>query len=58
MKKYEYKFVKQEVKLGFVQNKKVEDVEKEWNELGKDGWRFCREGTGVRFKWRNTIGFT
>ena len=47
MKKYEYKFVKQEVKLGFVQNKKVEDVEKEWNELGKDGWRFCREGTGV-----------
>lgn len=47
MKKYEYKFVKQDAKLEFVQNKKIEDAEKEWNILGNEGWQFCKEGTGV-----------
>lgn len=46
MKKFEYKFVKEDVKIGFSQTKKLVDVEKEWNELGKDGWQFCKEGNG------------
>lgn len=45
--RFEYKFVKKELKLGFLINKKVEDAEKEWNELGRDGWKFCKEGDGV-----------
>jgi len=47
IKRFEYKFVKKEQKLGFSINKKVEDAEKEWNELGRDGWKFCKEGDGV-----------
>jgi len=47
MKKYEYKFVKAEVKLGFAQNKKIEETEREWNALGNEGWKFCKEGNGV-----------
>lgn len=44
MKKFEYKFVKNEAKLGFKMEKKIEDAQHEWNELGKDGWQFCKEG--------------
>ena len=47
IKRFEYKFVKKELKLGVLINKKVEDAEKEWNELGRDGWKFCKEGAGV-----------
>lgn len=47
MKKYEYKFVKVGMKLGFDNNKKVEEAEKEWSDLGKQGWKFCKEGSGV-----------
>lgn len=42
MKKYEYKFVKQDAKLGFAQNKKIEDAEKEWNILGNGDGSFAR----------------
>lgn len=47
MKKYEYKFVKEGIKIGFDTNKKIEEAENEWNELGKQGWKFCKEGSGV-----------
>lgn len=47
MKKFEYKFVKQEAKLGFAQQKKIEDAEREWNDLGRQGWKFCQEDNGV-----------
>jgi len=47
MKKYEYKFIKEGVKLGFDASKKIVEAEKEWNELGKQGWKFCKEGSGV-----------
>lgn len=47
MKRYEYKFIKQEAKLGFAQQKKIEEAEKEWNDLGMQGWKFCKEGNGV-----------
>lgn len=55
MKKYEYKFVKQEVKLGFVQEKKIDVVEKEWNKLGQEGWQFCKEGNGCVIFMRELI---
>ena len=38
MKQYEYKFVKSKLKVGFDYDKKVEDMEAEWNELGSQGW--------------------
>lgn len=44
MKKYEYKFVKFDNKLGINYKKKLYEYEKEWNLLGKDGWKFCKEG--------------
>lgn len=47
MKKYEYKFVRKEIKFGFDANKKIEEAENEWNELGNQGWKFCKEGDGV-----------
>lgn len=46
MRRYEYKFAKQDVVLGFSQTQKMEDAEKEWNDLGKEGWKFCKEGSG------------
>ncbi len=46
MKKFEYKFIKEDIKLGFSQAKKIEEAEKEWNKLGKEGWQFCKEGNG------------
>ncbi len=47
MKKYEYKFVKVGMKLGFDYDKKIEEAERVWNELGKQGWKFCKEGNGA-----------
>jgi len=47
MKKYEYKFVKEGVKFGFDTNKKIEEAESQWNGLGEQGWKFCKEGSGV-----------
>ncbi len=44
--KYEYKFVEFESKLGFNYDKKVIELEKQWNELGKQGWKFCKDGNG------------
>ena len=41
MKRYEYKFVKSKLKVGFDYDKKVADMEAEWNELGSQGWKFC-----------------
>ena len=35
VKKYEYKFVKEGIRLGFDNNKKIEEAENEWNELGQ-----------------------
>lgn len=55
MKKYEYKFLEQRSKLGFDQSKKVEAAEKEWNELGAEGWRFCKEGSGVMIFMREIL---
>ncbi len=47
MKKYEYKFVKAEMKLGLDYSKKIKAAEAEWNQLGAEGWQFCKEGNGV-----------
>lgn len=47
MTKYEYKFIKKISKIGFDTDKKIKDSEREWNELGKEGWKFCKEGNGV-----------
>lgn len=46
MKEYEYKFVKFNFELGFNYDKKVIELEEQWNELGKQGWKFCRDGNG------------
>jgi hypothetical protein len=47
MKKYEYKFVKEGFKFAFDFDKRIEEVEHQWNELGKQGWKFCKEVNGV-----------
>jgi hypothetical protein len=47
MKKYEYKFLVSKTKLGFDFEKKCASLEKEWNELGQQGWKFCSWGNGV-----------
>ncbi len=44
MKQYEYKFVKFAIKPGFRYDEKVKQLERLWNELGKQGWRFCKDG--------------
>ena len=41
MKKYEYKMIKGKTKLGFDYDKKVAEMEAEWNQLGLAGWKFC-----------------
>ena len=46
MKKYEYKFIMQKATVGLNFEKKVKDAEEEWNELGLQGWKFCKEGNG------------
>lgn len=35
------------MKLGFDYGKKIAQVEKEWNDLGSEGWQFCYAGTSV-----------
>ena len=47
MKKYEYKFAQFKVPLGLDWNKKVKQLEEEWNKLGQEGWQFCMQGEGV-----------
>ncbi len=47
MKKYEYKFAKTKAKIGFDYEKKIKELEHEWNELGQHGWKFCSWGDGV-----------
>ena len=47
MKKYEYKFAQFKVSLGLDWNKKVKQLEEEWNKLGQEGWQFCMQGEGV-----------
>lgn len=51
MKKYEYKFVKAETKLGpsFGPSidRKLEEEQAIWNKLGQEGRLFCKEGTNV-----------
>jgi len=47
VKKYEYKFVNEKMKLGFDFNKKIEEAEQDWNKLGEQGWKFCSEGNGT-----------
>lgn len=46
MKKYEYKFFTQKSAIGFDFDKKVKNIEEEWNKLGSQGWKFCKEGFG------------
>ena len=41
MKTYEYKFVETKTKLGLDFSKKVSDMERQWNEWGLEGWKFC-----------------
>ena len=41
MKKYEYKMINGKTKLGFDYDKKVAEMEAEWNQLGLAGWKFC-----------------
>ncbi len=47
MEKYEYKFVYEKMRLAFDLDKKIDEVEQEWNELGQQGWRYCKECNGV-----------
>ena len=47
MKKYEYKFIEVKGKIGLNFSKKVSDTEKQWNELGMEGWKFCTWGNDV-----------
>lgn len=46
MKKYEYKFIAQRIVIGLDYEKKMKNAEAEWNELGRQGWKFCWEGNG------------
>ncbi len=47
MKKYEYKVVRFSTRLGFDFDKKCKDLERIWNELGRQGWRFRARGHRV-----------
>lgn len=47
MKKFEYKFAEIKAPLGFNWNKKIEEIEAQWNKLGQEGWQFCTQGNGV-----------
>lgn len=55
VKKYEYKFVVAKENLGLNFSKKVSHLEKKWNELGAEGWKFCTWGNnGVMIFMRET----
>ena len=47
MTQYEYKVVRQKMKLGFDYDKKLDELEAEWNQLGAEGWKFCTAASGV-----------
>ncbi len=47
MKRFEYKFVQFPKEIGFDYKKKIIESEKQWNQLGSEGWMFCKEGNGV-----------
>ena len=44
MKKYEYKFVRFPAQIGFDFEKKMKALEEQWNALGQEGWKFCKDG--------------
>ena len=44
MKKYEYKFVRFPSPIGFDFEKKMKTLEEQWNALGQEGWKFCKDG--------------
>ncbi len=46
MKKYEYKFANIKSPLGFDWEKKIQTIEEQWNELGREGWQFCMQSEG------------
>lgn len=46
MDRYEYKFVRSPLKIGFDYEDKLKETEKQWNDLGQNGWMFCKEGNG------------
>ncbi len=55
MKTYEYKFVVAKEKIGFDFSKKVSELEEVWNQLGREGWKFCTWGNnGVMIFMRET----
>ncbi len=56
MKTYEYKFVETKTKLGLDFSKKVSDMERQWNEWGLEGWKFCTWGNGVIIFMRELDG--
>ena len=47
MKRFEYKFADIKTPLGLDWNKKREELERQWNQLGAAGWQFCMSGNGV-----------
>ena len=46
MKKYEYKFIIDKPVVGLIFEQRVKAVEEEWNELGRQGWKFCKQDNG------------
>lgn len=56
MKKYEYRFVRTKARLGLDYDKKVSEAETQWNELGREGWRFCTWVDGAAVFVRETGG--
>lgn len=54
MKRYEYKFMKAKLKIGLNYEKKVDEMEAEWNKLGAEGWRFCTWANDVMVFIRET----
>ena len=47
MKQYEYKFARFKVPPDLNWDRKLNRLEEEWNELGREGWQFCMQGDGV-----------
>lgn len=47
MKKFEYKFAEIKTPLGLDWGKKIREMERQWNQLGQEGWQFCMSENGV-----------
>lgn len=47
MRVFEYKFVRFPNQIGLNFDKKVLELERQWNQLGEEGWMFCKEADGV-----------